>query len=256
MAEDVAPALLDAIRADFSARLGGRKRATQLLELIQQGVGTYQDANDYSKQVGEALSEAFQANLSGAVLPDGRMYWNIADRVVRPLLEEDHSLVAAAAEQVQTTLNEAAGLGLQAQSVPLNESRVKGFLDRLSSALQYDDIAWILGEPVVNFSQAVVDESIRRNVDFQGKSGLRPRVRRRADPNCCPWCRALAGSYSYPDVPDDVYRRHENCRCDVTYTPGDGRTQNVWTKSWNDSPDVLAARRNFTGLDTSPLSNR
>src|SRR5699024_6529273 len=127
MAEDVAPALLDAIRADFSARLGGRKRAAQLLELIQRGAGTYQDANDYSKQVGEALSEAFQANLSSAVLPDGRMYWNIADRVVRPLLEEDHSLVAAAAEQVQTSLNEAAGLGLQAQAVPLNESRVKGF---------------------------------------------------------------------------------------------------------------------------------
>src|SRR5699024_8442274 len=107
--------------------------------------------------------KAFQANLSSAVLPDGRMYWNIADRVVRPMLEEDNGLVSAAAEQVQTALNEAAGLGLQAQSVPLNESRVKGFLDRLSNALQYDDIAWILGEPVVNFSQAVVDESIRRN---------------------------------------------------------------------------------------------
>ena len=256
MAEDVAPALLDAIRADFSARLGGRKRATELLELIQRGAGTYEDANDYSKQVGEALSEAFQANLSSAVLPDGRMYWNIADRVVRPMLEEDHGLVAAAAEQVQTSLNEAAGLCLQAQAVPLNESRVTGILNRLSSAMQYDDIAWILGEPVVNFSQAIIDASVRRNVEFQGKSGLRPRVIRRADPYCCRWCRNLAGSYSYPDVPDDVYRRHENCRCDVTYTPGDGRFQNVWTKSWNDSPDVLAARRNFTGLDTSPLSNR
>lgn len=256
MAEDVAPALLDTIRSDFSARLGGRKRATELLELIQRGAGTYQDANDYSKQVGEALSEAFQANLSSAVLPDGRMYWNIADRVVRPMLEDDHGLVAAAAEQVQTSLNEAAGLGLQAQAVPLNESRVIGILNRLSSAMKYDDIAWILGEPVVNFSQAIIDDSIRRNVEFQGKSGLRPRVIRRADPNCCRWCGALAGSYSYPNVPQDVYRRHENCRCDVTYTPGDGRSQNVWTKSWSDSPDVLTARRNFTGLDTSPLSNR
>ena len=66
MAEDIAPALLEKIRADFTRRLGGRKRATELLELIEGGTGTYQTANDYSKQVGEALSEAFHAKIGRA----------------------------------------------------------------------------------------------------------------------------------------------------------------------------------------------
>lgn len=256
MAEDIAPALLEKIRADFTRRLGGRKRATELLELIEGGTGTYQTANDYSKQVGEALSEAFLANLSSDVLPDGRMYYNIADKVIRPLLEDDHALVSAAAYQVQQTLNDASGIGLAAQSVPLNESRVQGFLDRLSSELNYDEIAWILGEPVVNFSQSVVDESIRINVEAQGGAGLRPRVVRRAEPHCCKWCSSLDGSYDYPNVPRDVYRRHENCRCDVTYDPGSGkRRQNVWTKTWSESADVLKARREYTGLDLSPMQN-
>ena len=256
MAEDIAPALLEKIRADFTRRLGGRQRATELLELIEGGTGTYQTANDYSKQVGEALSEAFHANLSSDVLPDGRMYYNIADKVIRPLLEDDHALVAAAAYQVQQTLNDAAGIGLAAQSAPLNESRVQGFLDRLSSELNYDDVAWILGEPVVNFSQSVVDESIRLNVEAQGGAGLRPRVVRRAEPHCCKWCSSLDGSYDYPNVPRDVYRRHENCRCDVTYDPGSGkRRQNVWTKTWSESADVLKARREYTGLDLSPMQN-
>lgn len=256
MAEDIAPALLEKIRADFTRRLGGRKRATELLELIEGGTGTYQTANDYSKQVGEALSEAFHANLSSDVLPDGRMYYNIADKVIRPLLEDDHALVSAAAYQVQQTLNDASGIGLAAQSVPLNESRVQGFLDRLSSELNYDDVAWILGEPVVNFSQSVVDESIRLNVEAQGGAGLRPRVVRRAEPRCCKWCSSLDGSYDYPNVPRDVYRRHENCRCDVTYDPGSGkRRQDVWTKTWRESADVLKARREYTGLDLSPMQN-
>lgn len=237
MPEDVAPALLEAIRRDFARNLGGRERAAQLLETIQGGAGTYRHANEYAQQVGEALADAFRANLSGSVLPDGRMYWNIADRVVRPMLEEDHVLVGAAAEQVQTTLNEAAGLGLKAQTVPLDESRVKGFLDRLASAPSFDDVAWILGEPVVNYSQSIVDESIRQNVDFQGKSGLRPRVIRRATAHCCRWCSNLAGTYTYPDVPQDVYRRHERCRCTVEYDPGDGRRQNVWTKTWTTPQD-------------------
>lgn len=256
MAEDIAPALLETIRADFTRRLGGRQRATQLLELIEGGTGTYQTVNDYSKQVGKALSEAFHANLSSAVLPDGRMYYNIADRVIRPLLEDDHALVSAAAYQVQQTLNDAAGIGLAAQSAPLNESRVQGFLDRLSSELNYDDVDWILGEPVINFSQSVVDESIRLNVEAQGGAGLRPRVVRRAEPNCCKWCSSLEGSYDYPNVPRDVYRRHENCHCDVTYDPGSGkRRQDVWKKTWSESADVLQARREYTGLDLSPMQN-
>ena len=203
MPEDIAPALLDAIRQDFERNLGGRQRAVQLLEKIQAGGANYADAGDYAEEVGTALADAFRANLSSAVLPDGRMYYNIADRVVRPLLEQDHALVAEAAQTVQQSLNTAAGLGLKPQAVPLNESRVQGLLDKISNAEQYDTVAWVLGEPVKNFSRAIVDESIRRNVDFQGGAGLRPRVIRRVVANCCRWCGRLAGTYTYPDVPQE-----------------------------------------------------
>ncbi len=232
MPEDIAPALLDAIRQDFERNLGGRQRAVQLLEKIQAGGANYADAGDYAEEVGTALADAFRANLSSSVLPDGRMYYNIADRVVRPLLEQDHALVAEAAQTVQQSLNTAAGLGLKPQAVPLNESRVQGLLDKISNAEQYDTVAWVLGEPVKNFSRAIVDESIRRNVDFQGGAGLRPRVIRRVVANCCRWCGRLAGTYTYPDVPQEVYQRHEYCRCTVEYDPGDGRRQNVHTKQW------------------------
>lgn len=257
MPDDVAPALLESIRRDFERNLGGREQAAQLLELIRGGAGTYRQANEYAQQVGEALADAFRANLSSAVLPDGRMYWNIADRVVRPMLEQDHDLVAAAAEQVQTSLNEAAGIGIKAQAAPLDESRVKGFLDRLSSEANYDDVAWILGEPVVNFSQSVVDESIRRNVDFQGRAGLRPRVIRRAEARCCRWCSNLAGTYTYPNVPQDVYRRHENCRCTVEYDPGDGRRQDVWSKTWTtpQGRDTIEQRKQIGIGAAIPLDN-
>ena len=237
MPEDIAPALLDAIRQDFERNLGGRQRAVQLLEKIQAGGANYADAGDYAEEVGTALADAFRANLSSSILPDGRMYYNIADRVVRPLLEQDHALVAEAAQTVQQSLNTAAGLGLKPQAVPLNESRVQGLLDKISNAEQFDTVAWVLGEPVKNFSRAVVDESIRRNVDFQGGAGLRPRVIRRAEAHCCRWCSNLAGTYTYPDVPQEVYQRHEYCRCTVEYDPGDGRRQNVHTKQWTSASE-------------------
>ena len=40
---------------------------------------------------------------------------------------------------------------------------------------------------------------------------------------------SLEGEYEYPDVPKDVYRRHENCDCTVEYISA-GKRQDVWTK--------------------------
>ena len=109
--QDIAPALLGRIRADF----------LRLLRNAAPSAATYPAALDYADLVGGALAEAFRLHLSADTLPDGRMYWNIADRVLRPLLEEDHALVADAAAAVQQQLNEAAGLRLLAQRVTVDE---------------------------------------------------------------------------------------------------------------------------------------
>ena len=103
--KDIAPELLERIRADFRALLGDAKPAAD----------TYAAAADYAELVGSALAEAFRRNLTADALPDGRLYWNIADRVVRPLLEEEHLLVADASAAVQQALNQQANLGIAPQ---------------------------------------------------------------------------------------------------------------------------------------------
>lgn len=206
--------------------------AAKALDIIREGSTSYADAQDYAYHVGKALSDAFTGNLSSAVLPGGKMTEELAEEIVRTLLEEGHGMVSDAAVIVQNALNSSAGIGLKAQRAALNESRINGIISRLVGAENFDDIAWILGDPVVNFSMAVADETLRRNVEFQGKAGLKPVLIRKAPRKCCEWCNNLAGVYEYPDVPDDVYRRHENCRCTVEYDPGTGRKQNVHTKQW------------------------
>ena len=232
MSEDIAYGLLLRIRAVFRRNLEASEEIQRLARLIEEGKADYTDAAKYAELCGQALSQAFGANFTAADLPQGKAYFNIADRVIRPMLEEDHGLISQAAAQVQEALNKKAGLTLKTQKVPLNEDRVAGIVDKVSNAEQFEDVEWMLQKPVENFSVNIVDESIRLNVDFQGRAGLKPVVRRRAPGYCCEWCRALAGEYEYPKVPKDVYRRHENCRCSVNYDPGDGRQQNVHSKRW------------------------
>lgn len=240
MMEDIAPAFLEAIRSEFVALLGD-----VAIEKL-----TYIGASEYAELVGTALSEAFRRTLNSKTLPDGRIYWNIADRAVRPMLEQGHNLVADATAQVQQALNEATELGLKAQTAQLNAERVDGILNKISSAEQYDDVAWVLGEPVKTFVRCVVDDTLHRNIDFQGKAGLMPKIIRRAESHCCKWCSALEGTYRYPDVPDDIYRRHNRCRCTVEYAPGSGKRQNIWSKKWTEPAGTLEQRKGILGVDT------
>ena len=246
--EDIAPKLLEQLQEDFHARIRKNKRLQDLLALVNEGKATYIQAEEVAYEIGTALSQAFGNSLSSATLPDGKMYFNIAQRVVQPLLEEDHQLIADVATQVQEALNQKAKLGLKAQTVAVDQDRVYGIVNKISEAENFDEVAWVLGDPVVNFSQAVVDSILRENVNFQGKSGLTPKIIRKAERKCCKWCSNLAGEYRYPGVPADVYRRHERCRCQVDYDPGTGKVQNVHTKQWKtpEDYDKIKARKAFS----------
>lgn len=231
--DDIAPGLLEEIQRTFRELLGSSPKIRKLSQLMESGAGTYADAQRYAYEVGRCLSKALSQHITADILPDGRMYYNIAEKVLRPLLSADHDLVSQAAQLVQQSLNRAAGIGLAVQTVPMDEDRVMGIINRLSAAPEFREVSWLLGAPVQNFSLSVVDDTLAANVNFQGRAGLRPRITRIAEPRCCKWCSSLDGIYDYPNVPQDVYRRHERCRCLVEYNPGSGRRQDVHSKRWS-----------------------
>lgn len=252
--EDIAPGLLKMIRGEFQEQFDKNEKIASLYARIRDGTATYAEANDFAIETGEILAKAYANNISSKVLPDGRMYYNIANRVIDPTMKNNYELIVDVTEQVQKSLNEAAGIGIKPVTPELNQSRIQGIINRVSGADNFDDVAWILAEPMVNFSQSIVDDSIKANAEFQAKSGLQPVIVRKVAGNCCEWCKALAGKYRYPDeVPQDVYRRHQRCRCTVDYNPGSGKIQNVHSKQWRSDVerDNITARK-IIGLDNSP----
>ncbi len=233
MAADIVPELLDKIQRDFNTGLSKSSKIAAIRKAMDDGLATYADANEYAQEVGSILAQSFKKYITPETLPDGRMYFNIADRILTQTLGNNHKLIATASAEIQTQLNTAAGIGIKGIKVNLNKDRIKGLVDRVSSEIEFERIAWILDEPVINFSQSIVDDTIKANTEFHGKSGLPAKVTRIPEAGACKWCREVAGEYAYPNVPDDVYRRHERCRCIVDYDPGTGKTQNVWSKRWN-----------------------
>ncbi len=229
---DIAPELLEKLRKSFSEKFNNNKKISKILSTIREGNPTYSEVNELSIVVGDILAEVFQENLSSDILPDGKMYYNIAKRTVEPMMVNNYNIVSENAVVVQEILNKNAGMGIKAQVPDLNQSRIDGIINRLDEAELFDDIKWILDEPIKNFTQAIVDDAIVKNAEFHEGLGLKPTVTRIVRGDCCDWCRQIAGEYEYPDVPKDVYRRHRFCRCTVEYDPGDSRKQDVWTKEW------------------------
>ena len=160
------------------------------------------------------------------------MYYNIASRILDPTLKKAYAVSADNAVAVQNVMNKDANIGIKTLRPQIQQDNIDGLVNRISSEENYDDIEWILDAPVRNLVQKAVDDTVKKNADFHAKTGLKPKIIRKSSGHCCKWCNQVAGTYVYPNVPADVFRRHDNCDCIVEYYPGDGKKQNVWTKEW------------------------
>lgn len=93
-----------------------------------------------------------------------------------------------------------------------------------------DKIFAILDRSLTNIGQSFLDNYIEANASFRFKSGMKTVIVRRQLGKCCDWCNSLAGVYDYSDAPSDIYRRHDNCRCMVTFKNEKGNYVDVWSK--------------------------
>ena len=244
--EDVAPILLEQIKELYNQERTKNGLIEVILAKIKGKEATYIEAEQYANELGGILAKAYKEAFVN--LPDGKMYYNIAKRTVEPTMTGLHSDIADITDEVQTILNEQAGLGINPIRPELEQNKIDGILNRLSHAKAYEDIAWILDEPIKTFARSTVDDAIKANAEFQAKAGMSPKIVRKMAGDCCDWCKAVAGTYIYPDVPKDVYRRHSRCGCTIDYVPSKGKKQSLWSKAWDDevSPDKINERKNVS----------
>ncbi|MBS4769655.1 hypothetical protein KG090_00570 [Carnobacteriaceae bacterium zg-ZUI240] len=233
MNKDIVPELLEEIKKQFESLCHSSDVLKNAFNHLKLKKVNYETVNELAIEIGNILSKVLGNSISGDRLPDGKMYYNIAKRLLDDTLGRNFDIVSGYARDVQQLLNKQAKLGLKAQLPSLNKNKIDGLVNRLSSADDFESVKWLLGDPIVTFTQGIVDDAIRENVEFHAKAGLSPKIIRTHTGDCCDWCKNLAGIYNYPKFPEDVYHRHGNCRCTVNYFPGDGKKQNVWSKIWN-----------------------
>lgn len=228
----IATHIVIGIRKTFAQKMQNDKRLAELAELIAAGGGTYVQAQEYAELAAAALSQAILEYVTVETVPEITL--ELAEAILKPTLKTGFESIEAISRAVQQNLNAAAGIGLKAVGVRQNIDRVQGLCTAVSGYEETADALWIFGEPIKTYMRTIPADVLKANVAFQGQAGLAPMIVRKNVGKCCDYCDKLAGSYQYPAVDSDVYRRHDRCRCTVDYMPGDGRVQNVHSKRWSD----------------------
>ncbi|MCY7065140.1 polymorphic toxin type 50 domain-containing protein [Streptococcus oralis] len=241
---DVLPKLLEEVKNEFELAYGESEIIRNAFAKLKAKKATYRTANEFAIEVGEILSKALGASISADKLPDGKMYYNIAQRLLTDVLGRNHEIVSGYASDVQKNLNDEAKIGMKVQVPELNQDRIAGIVNRFSSEDNFEDVSWLLGEPIVNFTQSIIDDTIRKNAEFHAKTGMTPTISRHSTGRCCKWCDSLVGNYIYGEEPNNFYRRHQHCTCVIDYHPKNGKRQNSWTKKFSkDSSNELEIRK-------------
>lgn len=244
MAADVVPALQEEIKRTFQNGVMRDRRAMQVAKRIRDGTATFSDAHTYAESLGENLSDALVRTLTPDNLPNGTLYYNIAQRTVIPALKDNYKMVNEISNSIQEIADSKAGIGLKTVTADFPEMRINGLIDKMTEDnITFEDVVKWLQEPIINNSEAFADDFVHANAKFRNDVGLKSTITRIVAPGCCPWCEDKAGTYDYDKAPDDIYQRHERCRCTVTYQ-SEKTSQDVWSKrTWQSSPEEIERRK-------------
>lgn len=233
---DIGRELCEKIRAVFNSRIAGDTTIAAIRKKVEDGRATMNDMSVYSRQLGIRLRQAIESTIRPEDLPDETMYQNIAHSILDPLLRENYDEINRICAETQRELDRKARIGLTPQAAEYPAERVVAASFGAAAKELASDAIKVLGRTSENITASASDEYMKTNAEYRSNAGLDAYIVRTDGAGCCKWCAALAGKFKYPDdIPDDVFRRHDNCTCDVSYICDKGR-QNVHTKKWANKP--------------------
>lgn len=203
--------------------------AKALIEKIRSGKATYADTSLYARWAAINL---------GMSLSDVICDIDLSDRaaVCKALLLDQYEDINGFIDMVQAELDSRFGIQLAPHRAPFNDERADTIGHSLADTTRPDEVIRRRARSATETAvKSMHDDRMKSEAKFRHSAGLDCRIIRVAVNGCCPWCSDVAGRYRYGEEPDDIYKRHDNCDCTVTFENGRKR-QDVWSKREWEAP--------------------
>lgn len=216
MNNDVSQDILNAIVKDFQKKYQSSKAVNNLILKIKKGTASHADSYKFAQKTSDFLNYAIKKNMTGSTLPNGKLYYHIAESVLTPLLKNNHALITNYAKDVQSMINKKDDIPFKGKTAKCNLDRVEGICSEYSRPDRFEETQQELADAIENYSLSSVDDTIKENARFLNSLGYYEAVERHAESGACKWCRSLDGTYDYsPNMDNTVFKRHKRCRCTI-----------------------------------------
>lgn len=229
----------DDIRAALDRAAATDPQLRSLTKKIRAGKATFTDTAAYSQRLSALLGQVFSAEVE-AMSPEER------EAICKALLRGNYDEIGRVFAQVQERIDEENGLHLAAVRPAYPTERVEQLAHSLlDPGVQPETIRRRAQNGAANVSQSFHDDLIAENAKIRSALGLKCYLVRETDGSCCKWCDSLAGRYVYGSHPGDIFRRHDNCGCTVTYENGRERQDVRSKRTWDarDPKEVMRQAR-------------
>lgn len=202
----------------------------EIRKKIRSGKATYEDTAAYSARAGKMIGALFSRRLP-EIPPEER------EQLCVELLHDQYIDINAAVDAAQRYLDERLGIQLAPQHAPFDSERghqIGSSLRDLSKPVE--TLQRRAKAATETATKSIHDDRMKSEAKFRSRAGLKCFITRKSVSGCCAWCTAMAGRFEYGEEPDDIYRRHDNCDCTVTFENGRKR-QDVWSKREWEAPE-------------------
>ena len=234
---DVAPELAAKIDRLYSAALKDDKTIVRLGTKLQKEPLSASEIRTLSERLGRHASDALREVLTPEALPDGRVYWNIAERTIKPMLEKVYATENAVQTASQLLLDKKNGINIAISKGIDPTDRINEVLNFAVNSTTGEQISNALNDPVKTTALDFLDDFKKANAEIRNGLGFKQTVVREYDGvglangrRPCNWCIGRAGTWTYQEAIDHgVFERHTGCGCTIEVISSDEVTNEEYT---------------------------
>lgn len=131
---DIGLELQKSIETAFNERLAIDVVIKAIKLKVENGKATQRDVTMLCKRLGEIASKVLIENIKPEMMPNDKMYWNIAEKAIKPLMIQIHGIVNKVAAAVVEAERKTNGIHIKPIEPVFPEERIESLINNFVNA--------------------------------------------------------------------------------------------------------------------------
>lgn len=131
---DIGLELQKSIETAFNERLAIDVVIKAIKLKVENGKATQRDVTMLCKRLGEIASKVLIENIKPEMMPNDKMYWNIAEKAIKPLMIQIHGIVNKVAAEVVEAERKTNGIHIKPIEPVFPKERIESLINNFVNA--------------------------------------------------------------------------------------------------------------------------